>query len=235
MPEPHCFGSLQVCRMRIAKLNASGSPLTGALNGYVTNALIEATVDLEIEEGDQFTLKNGCGEICQTFRDCDRLVGASIEMDLCHLDAELVAFMTGSSVIRDLGGAGSGNAIGMEFAGTDDACADGVSLEMWTKAWDNTVQATPPFAGGNTNVYFHFVFPRTKFHVGQLTFENDFMRVPVAGFAEENPRITSNGPFDDWPADIAARGGITNIGGFFLDSTIPTAACGAISVSSAAS
>lgn len=235
MPEEHCFGSLQVCRLRVAKLDANGSPSTGAATGYVSNALVQATVDLEIEEGDQFTLKNGCGEICQTFRDCDRLIGASIEMDLCHLDAELIAFMTGSSIIRDLGGTGDGDTIGMELASSDDACPNGVSLELWTKAWDSNVQATPPFLGGSTLAYFHFVFPRTKWQVGQLTFENDFMRVPVRGFAEENPRITANGPFDDWPADIAARGGITNIGGFFLDSTIPTASCGAIEVPSAAS
>lgn len=234
MPEEHCFGSLQVCRLRAARLDANGSPLTGTY-GYVSDALVEATVDLEIEEGDKLTQKNGCGNICQTFRDCDRITGASLELKLCHLDAELISFLTGSTVIRDLSGTGQGDAIGMEFPASDDDCPNGVSLELWTKAWDNTQQATPPFLGGGTIAYFHFVFPRTKFQMGQMKFENDFMEIPVSGFANENSRITANGPFDDWPADIAARGGFTNVGGFFLDDTIPTASCGAISVPSAAS
>ena len=235
MPEPHCYASLQVCALRVAALDANGSPDNGAANGYVSDALIEATVSLELEEGDDFTVKNGCGAICQQFRDCDRLKSLSFELQLCHLDAELISLMTGASLITDLSGGGAGDAIGLEFPGIDDACPNGVSLELWSKAWDQSSQATPPFAGGGTNVYFHFVFPRTKWTIGELKFENDFMRVPITGIGEENPRITSNGPFDDWNVDVAARGGITNMGGWFLDTTLPTAECGFITVPSAAS
>ena len=235
MPEEHCFGSLQTVAIRVAKLDANGSPLTGAGNGYVTDAMIEATIGADIEEGDEFTVKNAAGSICQSFKDCDRFKRATVEMTLCHLDAELLTMLVGGSIIRDLAGTGSGDALGWETAGADDACVNGVALELWTKAWDGSSQATPPFGGGSTIAYFHFVLPKVKFQLGDLNFENDFMSIPVTGFGDENPRITSNGPFDDWVSDIVARGGITGALGFFLDTTKPTVACGAIAVPSAAS
>lgn len=233
--EPHCFGSLQACMTRVAKLTSSGGPDDGSTNGYRTDALIELTVDPEIEEGVNLRVRNACGSICQTFRDCDKLVGLTFAMQLCHLDAELLAMLTGGSVIRDLSGAGVGNVIGFELPSSEDACPNGVSLEEWSKAWDNSAVATPAFAGGSTAVYFHWVFPKTQWQIGQLKFENDFMRVNVTGFALENPQITANGPFDDWPADVAAYGGITNLGGWFFDTTLPSAACGSVAVSSLAS
>lgn len=235
MPEPHCFGSLQTVAVRVAALDANGSPSPGASKGYVTDAVIEATVGVEVEEGDEFTLKNGWGGICATYKDCDRVKRVTVEMTLCQLDGELLSLLVGGSNIADLGGAGVGNSIGYELGDIDDACANGVCLEIWTKAWDGTSQATPAFAGGNTVVYHHFVMPKVKFQLGDLKFENDFMQVPVKGFGDSNPRITANGPYDDWSADIVARGGITNSLGWFMDATLPVAACGFKTVSSAAS
>lgn len=235
MAEPACFGSLQTVAVRVATLTVAGGPNTGALHGYVTDAVIDTKIDVEIEEGDEFVLKNAQGAICQTYKDCDRFKRVTIEMNLCQLDAELIQLLCGGSVMRDLAGTGLGNAIGYEVPHVTDACQNGVCLELWTKAWDTSVQATPPYAGGNVAAYFHFVFPRAKFSLGSLNLENDFMTIPVKGFGDENPQITSNGPFDDWPADVSARGGVTGAMGFFLDTTKPTPACGAITVSSAAS
>ena len=235
MSEPHCYGSLQTVALRVAQLDVNGSPDDGAANGYVTDAVIDVTLGADIEEGDEFVLKNGSGAICQTYRGCDRMKRATIEMNLCQLDAELLQLLIGGSVIRDLSGAGVGDAIGYEVADVDDACPYGVCLELWTLAWDGSEQATPPFAGGNTIVYWHFVLPRAKFQIGDLTIENDFLTVPVTGFSEANSRVTSNGPFNDWPADIVSRGGITKPLGFFLDSTVPTPTCDRIAVTSLAS
>jgi len=234
MAEPHCFGSLQVCALRVAKLNAAGSPVTGASNGYVSDALVMAKVTTEIEEGDEFTLKNGCGSICQTFKDCDRVKRVTVEMELCQLDSELLSLITNGSNITKIS---SGDSIGYELPEANDVCSNGVSLELWTKAWDGSAQATPVSvgAGGLTPAYWHWVMPSVKFQIGDLTLENEILKVPVKGFGNANPRITANGPFDDWPSDIVARGGITSSAGWFLDSVIPTATCGFINVPSAAS
>lgn len=228
-----CYGSIQVCAMRVTKLNASGGPLVGSGNGLVTAALVDATLSPEIEEGVNIRLKNACGNICQTFRDCDKMVNASITLNLCQLDAQLIQFLIGGSTFLDLAGDGAGDIIGYQFPATDDSCPNGVSLELWSKAWNGSQQASPAFL--DAPAYFHWVFPRTKWQIGDLNFENDFMRVQVNGYAEENDSLTANGPYDDWPADIAAAGGFTNIGGWFLDDEIPTAACEAVTVPGVAS
>jgi hypothetical protein len=232
MAEPHCYGSLQVCALRVAKLDAAGSPDDGASNGYISDALIMARITTEVEEGDEFTLKNGCGAICQTFKDCDRVKRVPVEMELCQLDSELLSLLTNGSNIIEIS---TGDSIGYELPEADTACSNGVSLELWTKAWDGSYQATAPTFGGTTETWWHWVLPNVKFQIGDLTLENEILKVPVKGFGNENPRITADGPFDDWPSDIVARGGITSSAGWFLDDTLPTAECGFVNVPSAAS
>lgn len=231
MSEP-CFGSLQVVRMRAAKLAPSGAPLTGADNGWVTRGVIDVDLSLTFEEGTKITQKNGGGEICNTFRDCDKLTGADITLNLCQLEYGLIAFMTSAGVLNDLG---AGVPIGFEFPASTDSCPDGVSLEFWTKAWDSGSQAVPAALGGVDVAFHHWVFTRTKFNLGDVKMEDDFMQIPLKGFAEENLNLTANGPFEDWPADIAAQGGFSSIGGAFLDTTLPDDACDFIAVTSAAS
>lgn len=231
MSEP-CFGSLQVVRLRAAKLAASGAPLTGADNGWVTRGVIDVDVSLTFEEGTKLSQKNGGGEICNNFRDCDKLTGADITLNLCQLEYGLIAFMTSADVISALDG---GAPMGFEFPASTDSCPNGVSLELWTRAWDGSQQAVPDLSGGVEVAYHHWVFTRTKFNVGDVKFEDDFMQIPLTGFAEENANLTQNGPFDDWPADLGARGPFTSIGGVFLDTTIPDDACDFVSVTSAAS
>jgi hypothetical protein len=79
------------------------------------------------------------------------------------------------------------------------------------------------------------VFPKVTFQIGQNTLEDAFASIVVNGYSSENSNITANGPFNDWPTDIAAAGGVTSSMGFFLDTAIPTASCEAIAVTSAAS
>lgn len=230
MPSPHCYGSLQVCATRIAALEANGQADPGASNGYISSDLIQADISLEIEEGDEFIVKSGCGNICQTFRDCDRIKRATIAIELCVLDSEMISLMVQNGTLFT--DAGTGDAIGFELPAFDVDCPNGVSVEFWSKAWDGTAQATPPFLGGSV-AYYHWVFPKVRWQLGDLTLENEILRIPLNGIAEENPNISIDGPFNDWNVDVAAAGGITNVGGWFLDDTLPTAECGFVTVPAA--
>lgn len=231
MSEP-CFGSLQAVRLRVAKLNAAGAPLTGAGNAYVTKGLIQVQVNLEIEQGVKLTLKNGGDEVCQTYRGCDRILSATLGLELCQLEYELIAMLGGLPAIREIGGAQL--AIGFKYPGSEDACPNGVSFEIWTKAWDNSRQATPAFMA-NALAYHHWVFTRSTWLPGQATVQDDFLHFPMSGTGVENDGLTINGPFNDWPAEVVAAGGFDTVGGVFLDSVIPAASCAAVAVTSAAS
>lgn len=235
MSEPQCYSTVQLCAMRVAKLDAAGAPDAGTSNGYITDATIEATIGVEMKEGADLEVENGCGSLCAAFKDCDRVKRSTVTMNLCTLDSELLSLLIGGTVFSDLAGAGVGDTIGYELPKISDACPYGVCLEFWTKAWDGAQQATPPFAGGTTPVYFHFVLPRAQFQLGSFDLKNEFGIIPVEGFGDENENVTADGPYEDWPADIASAGGITSALGWFFDSTLPTAACGFAEVTSAAS
>lgn len=229
-----CFGTLQVCAYRVTQLNSNGTAWAGAGHGLANNALIDATISPVYSDGSDIEQKNGCGQICQTYKDCDKLKAFNVTLNLCVLDAQLQQFLMGGYLFRDTAGAGSGDVIGYEYPALTDACNAGVALELWSKAWDGSAQATPPFASGAV-VYQHWVFPKTTWRQGDTTLEDGFSVFPFTGYGVANSRISANGPYDDWPADIAMRGGVRNAGGWFFDTTLPTAACSTITVTSAAS
>lgn len=234
MASPHSYSSLQLLVMRIAKLTATGAPDTGATNGYVTNIPISATLGIEKEEGDEFTVKRGDGVVCSTYKDWDRIKRATLSLELCELDLELIGFLAGGTVLRDLAGAGVGNAIAWRASDYNDAKPNPVCVELWTKAIDGDVAATPPFLG-TAAAYWHFVLPKAWFQLDDVTLENGFATIPLTGWSETNPNITVNGPFDDWNADIAAAGGFTTSLGVELTSSVPTASTSRIPVTSSAS
>jgi hypothetical protein len=210
----------------VALLNADGSPDDGASNGYITDALIDADIGLQFAEGDSFELKNGCGSVCATFEDCDKLKGAEVTLNLCKLDAELMSLLVDASTLFTQGG----DAIGWEAPPLSAPCPNGVSLELWALAWDLDQQALPPYLGGATPGYYRFFFPRMRFRPGDWTLENEFGVTPVVGKAYPNSAMFDSGPFGDFPTGVTAGGGIHNLYGWMIDDAPPDAQCGFIEV-----
>lgn len=216
MPSPSCYGSIQACRLRVGVLDDGGAPDAGADNLYVTDALIQVQTSYNIEAGQEFTQKNGCGVICQTFKEDDKLKSVGLELQLCQFDYELLAMMLGATLIT--GNIVSPAApIGYDLPPSTAGAQNGVSMEVWTKAWDGGSQ---PVSALGDPLYHHFVWPKTTWVPGQRTLQSGILVVPVTGTGFENPQI-GNGPANDFPttpqgAEMA-----------FLDDTIPDAACGA--------
>lgn len=223
----NCVGSLQVCRLRVAQLTAGGLPDAGSDTGYVSDAIIQANITVELESGDDFVLKNGCGNLCQTFKDADRVKRVNIDMELCQLDSELVGLLVGADTFTD-----GGETIGASLPSSTDTPSYGVALELWTKAWDSNQQANASLIGGSSNdvLYFRWFFPFVRFQLGAMTLQNDILRIPVAGYGQENDDMPAEGPFQDFPNGVESAGGIVTAGGWFLDDTLPAAQCGYISV-----
>lgn len=229
MSAPTCYSSIQLCAIRVAELNSAGSPISGANRGYVSDAPIKLDIGVELEEGDEFIQKNGCGAICVNYKDQDKIKNVTLGLELCSLDSQLISLLVGGDTFSS-----GGNVIGMQLPAVSGSNDNGVCLEAWSKAWDGTAQAVPSFTSPNA-AYYHWVFPKVKWSLGNITLENGVAVVPVNGVGSENSRVTTNGPFDDWPSPIANAGGITRVAGWWLDDDLPTASCGFISVTSAAS
>lgn len=225
----NCVGSLQVCRIRVAQLTAGGVPDTGSDTGYISDAIIQANINVELEAGDDFVLKNGCGNLCQTFKDSDRVKRVNVDMEFCQLDSELVGLLVGADTFYDNV---EGVTIGASLPSSTDTPSYGVALELWTKAWDSNQHANASLIGGSANdvLYFRWFFPYVRFQLGAMTLQNDILRIPVAGYGQENDDMPNDGPYKDFPAAVTTAGGITTAGGWFLDDELPAAQCGYITV-----
>jgi hypothetical protein len=228
--DPTCFGSLQVCALRVAVLASNGIPEPGADNGYVSDALITVGLGIELSTGDDLEKKNGCGAVCQTYKGPDVIKRATLSMALCELDVQLGQMLVGGALFLD----GDDVPVGWEFPHITDAAPNGVCLELWTKAWDSGSQATPT-ALGNEAAYWHWVFPKFTGQLDNMTMEANFLDFAIKGNGEENPNMSHRGPFQDWPDAVADAGGITAVGGLFLDADLPSADCAFIVVPAQAS
>lgn len=231
MSDPTCYGSLQVCRTRASLLAPNGEPLPGADNGYVTASLI--TMDLSTENADDVDLSklNGCGDVCQSYFKQGAIKRATLSGAFCELDIQLGNLLLGGALAR------KGLApFGYSAPLSSDPAPDGVCLELWTKAWDGTEQATPASLG-NAAANWHWVFPKAKFSLDTLTMENDFLEFAITGFSTENSSMTSHGPFNDWDDDWATAGGGQACFNLFLEdeADMPDATCEFIEVPALAS
>ena len=225
-----CFSARQVCAARFALLTPTGAPDTGAGNGYVTN-LVSLVTSPQVAEGDKFIQKDGCGDICARFLDCDKVEGVDATVNICTLDPILVALVTGGQTFQVPGA--TGDVFGMKLPSLADGCPQPVCLEWWTYAQDGSVQATPTVAPGGA--VWHHVIPFLQFRLGDVTYENGIPILPLIGKGSENANITSNGPFNDWPLGVTFTDGIDSPYGYWLEGAIPAVACAAIAVTSSAS
>lgn len=223
-----CITSLDLCAIRVSKVTEAGAPVPGASNGYISDAPQSLGVTVTTESGEDLTMETGCGIIVATQQSPDQIKGVELDLNLCQLDAALIGLMTGAHIYTD----GSGNAIGFEIAESGTSPPP-VCLEGWSKAWETDHQLIHDFVDADT--WIHWVFPLTRWVQGDFTMEHDLMVVPLSGKGSGNPNVTVNGPFDDWPAQIAAQGGVSAAAGWFLDDGPPAATCDYVTVTSAAS
>lgn len=222
----HCFPSIRCQRLRYAALTSTGAPDTSAAAGsYVSDAQIQVQLSPEVEEGDEFTQKNGGGRVCATSKDDDVFKRLTMSMELCELDYEFLSMLTGGSTFTD-----GGEVVGYHSVAADATLTTRGCLEVYSDAWDGDEQAVPTVTSPS-NAYHHWVFPFTRWTIGQTTLNNGVHTVPLNGRSDSNSNITVDGPHNDWPSYIANAGGITNPWGVFLDATLPDAACGAGSLS----
>lgn len=226
-----CVGVIQCCAQRFAALTATGAPLTGT-HGYQTSILTTATITPNVEAGQEDVVKNACGNVCQVFEECDRLKDVDVELQVCSLEPDLFNLLAGGRTFTS-----GGFTQGLEFPLPTDSCNNGVSVELWSLAWNSNTQAVTPAAAGSL-LYVHWIFPKVLFQWEAFTVDPKFTIFKFKGKCKINPYITANGPFDDWPvaSGLVAAGGMTGLGGFIFDTTsLPAKTCGLVNVPSAAS
>lgn len=214
MPGADCPIPLQFCALRAARLDASGAPIPGATNGYVMNdKQISLTFKRVYEDGQEFTVKNGCGGIPLSIKAPRVPKWAEVTLVIATCDPEFLELATDGSLITV-----GGNSEGFADPAVGSAPGDGISLELYRKAIVNSQPAA-------TKPWLWTALPKVVLSLDDDTFENAPGTVSLSGIVYENNGF-GNGPFNDWPA-----GAISNrLQQFVRSSTIPAASCGYITV-----
>jgi hypothetical protein len=199
---------VQACAIRVSRLESNGVPSPGADSLYVSDALTQLQVTPVISEGDEFEIKNACGEVCVNFKDCDRLKRLDLTLGFCYPDPELLELVAGGSLLT------SGDAVGYAYPELGaTSCPNGVSIELWARriGTDGSSDADFPWEW--------YVLPRTYWQHSTRTFENGPITVELTGFATENENWF-DGPLNDWPV------GSDRVLQSIPSASIPDPACG---------
>lgn len=216
----NCFGSAQVCAIRVARLNSACTFVEGANNAVATSAIVKVGSTPEYAQGEEFFMKNGCGQVCISSKVIDQIKRVNLSLELCTRDPALVELLSGASLITD-----STDIIGYSRRGIGAAAPDPVSVEIWTKAVsaNNTCSATGVDSYASAR-WWRVIWPKATFTLGDVSFANEIATLTLSGFGESNPNFY-DGPFNDVPTGITLD--TTSPEHMFLDLVgPPTLACG---------
>lgn len=208
MPTPNCYAGVQLCRLRVVRLDADGNMVDAADNTYVHDKAAELTWEEDALDGIEILERDGCGDIGVDLRtDPEPRGRGTITLTLLRQDPPLLELLTGGTLLND-----GVNDVGLE---PRSGSHDGVVLEAWSKAWDGNTQAT----SGGVSLWYRFIFPKAVFSSPPFNLGNQANRLVLSGQAETNTNV-GTGPVADWPASI------TRPGAYFQTTAIPAAACG---------
>ena len=212
-----CGVSFGACLVRVTKLDANGNVVAGS-NSYTTDSPISVGVNPNIETGNNFAVKNGCGCKIASRKFPDTFNYWDLTLNLAQIEPTLLAFLTGSATITD-----GSTTVGLAFpAALDcDEQSPKVAFEFWAENGSGSgLNATYP--------YWHWVFPATTWVFGDNTFEEGPAAPTLNGASQTNGNW-GDGPYGDGPPDgeDISEGGV-----WATNDTLPTAQCASQNVTS---
>lgn len=181
--------SISVSAIRITRLDTDGTLMTGPSASYVTQGVISVSMTPEYEEGDEFTQKNGAGEVCVTYKAPDTLKRVTLEVAICDPNAEFTEMIAGGVLL-----AGANGQKGYAAAEIGkDALPNGVAIEVWSKA---IVKGKP----AGENPYWHWIFPYAVMRPGgDRVIENGILATSFEGWAVGNEGFGDGPAAPAWP------------------------------------
>jgi hypothetical protein len=211
----NCGVSFGICALRVTTVDAAGNVVAGD-NSYVSDNIISLGLRPNIEEGQTFSTRNGCGCSIARFKANDTFNWFEFTLAQAALEPELMALLLGSPTIED-----GSDVVGQAFAGAlaCDEDEPAVALEFWTKHIVGSGQ-------DGTYPWIHWVFPKTVWRLGDNTFEEGIANPTVEGFSRTNQQW-GDGPYGDGPPDSQD---ISDGGWWKTDVDPPSAACEAVNV-----
>jgi hypothetical protein len=161
-----CRSVLKSCLARFIRLDACGAIVVGTASQLTTKGYISVGATAQIEDGEEFIVKNACGELCVNEKDCSQFKRYDLEIQLCAVDPDLLELASGARLLTS-------TTTSNGFAISEGGECENFSLELWTK-----VSAAECEAG--LAEYYWFAFPWvTNGYLSDITFENGPLNLTI--------------------------------------------------------
>src|SRR5688500_6376753 len=89
-----CRSVLKSCLARFTRLDECGAIVVGPKSQLTTKGYISVTATAQVEDGEEFIVRNACGELCINEKDDDQFKRYDLEMSLCQVDPELLELVS---------------------------------------------------------------------------------------------------------------------------------------------
>lgn len=203
----NCLPQLQACRMRIALLEADGTPDGGTTNMVVTKSFTSLATTAVYTDGDETEEKNACGEVEVSFRANDSFKRLDFTISLLKPDPYVSALLSDGVLLED------GDRVGYAYPPIGAVSDKLISVELWAKRINNGV-LDPDYP------YAHWAFPLGQnLRIGDKEFASGNQVTTFSGQFLENSNWF-DGPGNDWPvaSDRVAQ--------WIPTTTLPDPVCG---------
>lgn len=211
-----CTQRLKVAHLRVLRLAANGSVLTGTESRYESPAPATFSYTPTAPDRERMEQINGAGDQCALYIGPPKSVdSADLTLVVCNTDAELTELLAGGEIIDTA--TGGGDTIGYLSSTDATVNVNGAAAELWSFAWAGRSRA---LRGGQPAFYRHH-FPKVNFAVDEVSGENGFSTTSYTGIAEVNPGYGTGYVTDPFPVDMG-----DSVYGWFIDDSMPAAACG---------
>lgn len=193
---------LKACAMRATLLDECGVPVdtTTIVNSQITfKDFISLSFSPNVEAGQDYTLRNACGELVYNTKDCDQVKYFDLTLQVAGLQPHLEELFGISNALLN----GTGDVIGSVMKDTSGAsasasgnCSSNILLEVWTN------NASKERCADNSDCpYVRWILPlTTNWSIsGDTSFTNDIIGLEMTGIAESNGSFTA--PFTPVTSD----------------------------------
>lgn len=216
-----CFPVVRGKVMRLTRLDECGAPVEGACSTVVSDGFVRVNASPNIEEGEEYLVKNADGRVCVIDRGCPEIKYIDVELEFCKVDPDLFSMALGTSTENNY----AGQAVGFRVD-KDVSCDEGFGLEVWT--------GIPSACTGGIVQYGYLLLPWvTNGIIGDIVIENGVTTFTLSGQARYGG-AWGVGPYDvvplnvgNTPAPLTAEIGATDLALLRMTTIAPPAAsCG---------
>lgn len=196
---------LKACAMRATLLDECGVPVNTStvVNSQITfKDFVSLSFSPNVEAGQDYTLRNACGELVYNTKDCDQTKYYDLTLQVVGLQPHLEELFGVSSAFVNAGGTiigGVVNDTSGESTSNGGSCSSNILIEVWTN------NASKERCADNSDCpYVRWILPLTTNWTvsGDTSFTNDIFALEMTGIAEANASFISPVPSPGTDPDL---------------------------------